>query len=186
MLLDAALFCRRPQSVPATLDFHPSPSPFSLRPARRGRITAFGSLCTLSPPSLALSCSLLQKSECHPFYLQPFARSLQKRRRCHHNRFSNSSILRSAASSPATPLDATLTDDLRVGFQGLYLQTLSQQTTEISRNRPPVTPVDATLTDFAPVTPLSATLTKIGGRGCQSSRPPQEFLISRRRPVATS
>jgi len=31
-----------------------------------------------------------------------------------------------------SPLDATLVDELRVGFQGLYLQTLTKQPTEIA------------------------------------------------------
>jgi hypothetical protein len=143
MTSDAALFYRRPQSAPATLDFHPSPCPFSLRPAQRSKIPAFDPLC-----------ALLQKSERHPFYLQSLAHSLQKHRGCHQERFFNSSNLNSSILLPVTPLDATLAADLRV-------------LTEISRNSPPATPLDATLTDFAPVTPLSATLTKTRGRGCQ-------------------
>jgi len=105
-------------------------------------------------------CTVLQKSEAHPLIVLSFTHSLQKHRGCHPERFFNSPTL---PSSTVTPLDATLTADLRVGFQGLYLQTLTEQPTEISRNRPPASPLDATLTDFAPVTPLSATLTKNAG-----------------------
>jgi hypothetical protein len=89
---------------------------------------------------------------------------------CHPERFFNRPILNSATSSPVSPFDATLAAGLRVGFQGLYLQTLSRKMTEISRNRPSATPLESTLTRSASVNPLGATLTKTRGRGRYESQ----------------
>ena len=78
----------------------------------------------------------------------------------HQEPSSNSSTLRRSTCSPATPLDATLTDDLRV-LPCFDRSCLLPK------------PVESTLTeltDFAPVTPLSATLTKNRGRGVLSFR----------------
>ena len=55
-------------------------------------------------------------------------------------------------SNALSPLDATLTAELRV-------------LTEISRSCPPTSPVESILTDCTPVTPLDATLTKTRGGG---------------------
>src|SRR5882724_6141177 len=109
-------------------------------------------------------CTVLQKCEGHLFPLQPLPASLQKPRGCHKERLSNPCSPLATRDSPLTPLSATLTADLRVGFQGLYLQTLTEQPTEISRNRQLANPLDATLTRSTSVTPLSATLTRNRGR----------------------
>src|SRR5882724_2732810 len=113
-------------------------------------------------------CTVLQKSEAHPLSLQPLPRSLQKHGRWHQQRSPNSSSSLATHSftlsfeGPLSSLEATLTADLRVGFQGC-LATLPEKWTEISRTHPPTSALDATLTDFTPVTPLSATLTKTPG-----------------------
>jgi hypothetical protein len=157
MVLDAALFYRRPQSVPATSLSILLPVPF--RSALRNGVGSLRSiLSALFPRSFALSCILLQKSERHPFHLQSFAHSLQKHRGCHQERCFNSSNLNSSMLVAATPLDATLTDDLRV-------------LPRFGRSWPATTPLDATLTDFPSVTPLSATLTNIRGGGVSHQSP---------------
>jgi len=47
----------------------------------------------------SFSCSIVQKSRVHPLFSQSFARSLQKRRVCHHQPFFNSSTLHPSTSS---------------------------------------------------------------------------------------
>ena len=69
------------------------------------------------------------------------------------------------ACAAVSPLESALTDELRVGFQGLYLQTLTQQTTGFGRTTPPATPLDSALTDTLSVTPLESALTKKPGEG---------------------
>jgi hypothetical protein len=108
--------------------------------------------------NFALSCIRVQKSETHPVTFQSLARSLQKPRVSPKaffqlRNFSQPSNLQTCELSNAlSPLEATLTADLRV-------------LAEINRNCQPATPLDATLTEISPVTPLSATLTKNRGEG---------------------
>ena len=68
-------------------------------------------------------------------------------------------------SGPLTPVESALTGEFRAGFQGLYLQTLSQQTTEIGRKHSPATPLESALTARGFVTPLESALTKTLGEG---------------------
>src|SRR5882724_342178 len=101
---------------------------------------------------LALCCALLQKSKAHPLAFQSLPCSLQKHGGCYQKSSFDSSTLNSSTFSLATPLDATLTADLRV-------------LPCFRRNRPPTSLLESTLTDIASVTPLSATLTKNAGGG---------------------
>ena len=71
--------------------------------------------------------------------------------------------------SPLSSLESTLVDDLRVGFQGLYLQTLTRQPTEISRNCLPATLLGSTFTDPCTCKPFIRNTYKNMGRG-ESSR----------------
>jgi len=100
----------------------------------------------------ALLCALLQESGAHPLFFQSSAHSFCVYPGWHQQLFFHSSILNSLPRCPASPLEATLTDDPRV-------------LAEISRNRPPTSPFDATLTGTSAVTPLDATLTKNQGVG---------------------
>ena len=166
MTLDAALFSPRPhparRSRPTPTDLDPN-SPLRFLGALS--VSALDFLPTLSSLFPALShegCALLHQSEAHLLFFQSSPHSLCVYLGCHQERFLLPLVNR---NSPLTSLDATLTADLRVGFQGLYLQTMSQQKTEISRNCLPASPLDATLTRTRAVTPLEATLTKTRGEG---------------------
>jgi len=177
MTLDAALFSPRPhparRSRPTSTDLDPnSPlrflSALSACPERSRRVSALASLPALSSLFLAticeryiLSARCVQERSASPLFSITSA-LYTKTPGCHQEGFSHPLA---NLDSPLTSLDATLTGDLRVGFQGLYLQTLSQQKTEISRNWPPASPLDATLTRARAVTPLEATLTKTRGEG---------------------
>ena len=101
----------------------------------------------------------------HPLPFESSTQSFAKTPGCHQERFPISCSPLATHLSPVTPLSATLAAEHRVGFQVLYLQTLSWQRPCFSRNRPPTTPLEATLTEISSVTPLSATLTKTPGRG---------------------
>ena len=101
----------------------------------------------------ALLCALLQESGAHPLFFQSSAHSFCVYPGWHQARFSDPSVLDSSVFATATPLDATLTGDLRV-------------LTEIIRNLQPISPLGATLTKVGAITPLDATLTKTGGSGC--------------------
>src|SRR5882724_12021902 len=111
--------------------------------------------------------TLVQKSEAHPLLFQSLARSLQKHRGWPQERSFNLSTLGFSTFAPTTSLESTLVDDPRVGFQGLYLQTLTRQPTEISPSCPPTSPLHATLTRSVSVTPLEATLTRNRGEGAR-------------------
>ena len=106
------------------------------------------------PPAISHSSlffALLHKSEAHPQSFQPLPHSF-----CVYpggvRRPYFLTSLNPYFVPVLTPLEATLTADLRV-------------LPCFGRNCPPATPLDATLTDLAPVTPLSATLTKTPGGG---------------------
>ena len=64
-----------------------------------------------------------------------------------------------------TPLESALTDELRVGFQGLYLQTLTEKRPGIGRTCFCITPLDSALTDTPPISPLESALAKKMGGG---------------------
>ena len=125
----------------------------------------FLALLALSLEGTCEEYTLVQKSEAHPLLFQSLARSLQKHRGWPQERFSNSCL--PPATRPLSSLESTLVDDPRVGFQGLYLQTLTRQPTEISRSCPPTSPLYATLTRSVSVTPLEATLTRNRGEGAR-------------------
>ena len=131
---------------------------------------AFSSPPAYSRPSLlpAPSCegfALLRQSETHLLIFQLVPHSLQKHSGVTKSVSFNSSTLHLSTFSVLSPLESALTDEHRVGFRGLYLQTLSRQATEISRNRPPTARAESTLTESRAVSPLDATLTKRRGRG---------------------
>src|SRR5882724_8567660 len=151
MIVGGVSFC-----VP-TLQFHPAdcaslaPNPFSSH--------ALSSVFFPRPARRALFCTRVRAI---PFLFHSLRTLCMFTRGCHLARFSN---YPSPTSASVSLLESALTAKLRVGFQGLYLQTLSQQTTEISRNRPPTSPLESTLTRLPFVTPLESALTKKGGRG---------------------
>jgi hypothetical protein len=113
---------------------------------------------------LALSregCTLLHRSEAHLFFFQPFAHSLRVYRGWHPQGNSHFGIRCVTAVVPAlcpqlvcaehrgvtrlpawaghsslSPLQSALTAEVRVGFQGLHLQTLSRHMTAIEPKLP--------------------------------------------------
>jgi hypothetical protein len=184
MTLDAALFSPRLEfarrSLPSPADSDPS-APHNSSLCFLGALSV--SALDLLPALSSLTRALLHQSEAHLLFFQSSPHSLCVYLGCHQERFLLPLVNR---NSPLTSLDATLTTDLRVGFQGLYLQTLSQQKTEISRNCPPASPLDATLTETSAVTPLEATLTKMRGRGWAGRWEPDPFstLLPLRRSTA--
>src|SRR5882724_3501043 len=99
----------------------------------------------------SLLCALLRQSEAHPLTFQGFAHSLRVYPGCHQERFFHGRRPPAVNFRLVTPLDATLTAELRV-------------LAEINRNCPPASLLDAILTETSSVTPLGATLTKTGGR----------------------
>jgi hypothetical protein len=106
------------------------------------------------PPAISNSSlffALLHKSEAHPQSFQPLPHSLCVYPGAVRRPYFLTS-LNPYFAPVLTPLEATLTADLRV-------------LPCFGRDCPPATPLDATLTDLAPVTPLSATLTKNPGEG---------------------
>jgi len=108
---------------------------------------------------LALSLEefvLDHENQAHPLPFQSSTHSFAKAPGWHQERSFHSSTLNPSSCSPATPLSATLTDDLRV-------------LPCFVRNRPLASPLDATLAETSPVTSLSATLTK--NWGGSSARP---------------
>ena len=94
------------------------------------------------------------------------------------------SFRRLTPQSPLTPVESALADEFRVGFQGLYLQTLSQQTTEVGRTSPSATLLESALTATCFVTPLESALTKKLGEGeSMLASPPSLGTPTLRRPA---
>src|SRR5882724_3374967 len=106
MIVGSPSFCT------PTLHFRPAKSVHCAATHRRSLLTLLRSFAQerRPSPSLSMPCALFMCL-----------------RGCHQERSFNSSTLNSSTSASVSPLDATLTADLRVGFQGLYLQILSRQ-----------------------------------------------------------
>jgi len=124
-------------------------------------------------PSPIAPCSLLRtldhQIEAHLLHLQSFPHSFAKTPGVRSVRSFN---LITSTCSPVTLLESTLVDVLRVGF-------LTEQQTEISRNRPPTTPVKSILTETAPVTTFRMnTYKKQGGGAAPPIVPPQSRASS--------
>src|SRR5256885_15843322 len=78
-----------------------------------------------SLPSLrALSC----ERKPHLFSFHSFPHSLGKTPGCHHDVYQ---LPASTSTNTLSPLESALAGELRVGFQGLYLQTLTWQKTAV-------------------------------------------------------
>src|SRR5882724_7008185 len=147
MIVGGVSFC-----VP-TLQFHPAdcaslaPNPFSSH--------TLSSLFFSRPARRALFCS----SESHSLSFPYFTHSLRLYPGVSPDAFFQLSVA-----------DLCLRKSFRIStysqtprrVSGFVLANLGQQTTEISRNRPPTSPLESTLTRLPFVTPLESALTKKG------------------------